>query len=49
VLECHYIELKIQSLSKEVAKVPALEEEVESLSRFETELDDVNRECNRLV
>lgn len=29
--------------------MPALEEEVESLSRFETELEDVNQRCDRLV
>lgn len=44
-----HIELKIQSLSKEVTKVPLLEEEIESLTRFETELDNVNRESDRLV
>jgi hypothetical protein len=43
------IELRIQSLSKEATKVPALEEEIESLSQFETELEEVKRKCERLV
>ena len=36
-------------MSKEANKVPTLEEEIESLGRFETELDDVNLKCDRLV
>ena len=36
-------------MSKEANKVPVLEEEIESLGRFETELDDVNFKCDRLV
>ena len=43
------IDQKISALMKEVSKIRGLEDEIQSLSCSEKELEDVKSECERLV